>query len=346
MSDKKKQERAELLKRRFDHMMSAQVGVGAERPSPGAALSETDRERLEKEFIAGAENAKTVGAGEAAPLQEGVFRKFHAWELKPWVHHDRSEGWKGKQPQIELAASIEASGQMHAGLVRMLEVPDGRIVAEIIFGKRRYDACGALGIPFEANTLPAGTPDKVCFKLMLEENENSKNTSEVEKGIAFKKGIEDGVFTNQSDIADSLGVSRQYVSRLVRAAEVASVGWLWPILEPHLWEMSAGDSSKIQKSLIGYGAEAKVRSALEVANSAGVIGNLGALLSIVADTTKPKDKSTRKTLLRAGKKVVAFAKDDKRGGLSISIDMKLLESDSIQTLVTELKELLSNKIGK
>ena len=94
------------------------------------------------------------------------------------------------------------------------------IDGEIVFGFRRAQACLAVGVPFRARVVPADTPDTNCMQLMHSENAQSEDVSELENARVYGRLLADGIYPTQTALAQSLGISQAYVSRLVAAASI------------------------------------------------------------------------------------------------------------------------------
>ena len=175
--------------------------------------------------------------GDRSVLRTQRFREFDASRLRPWKYHNRHRSWLDRGEQRALEASIRASGQHTLGLVRAVAgEPD--VDAEIVFGYRRAQACLAVGIPFRARVVPADTPYTTCMQLMHSENAQSEDVSELENARVYRQLLADGVYPTQTALAQSLGVSQAYVSRLVAAASIYDHEWLLPVIEPVLSDVS------------------------------------------------------------------------------------------------------------
>ena len=176
-------------------------------------------------------------SGDRSVLRTQRFREFDASRLRPWKYHNRHQFWLERDEQRALEASIRANGQHTLGLVRAV-VGESDIDGEIVFGYRRAQACLAVGVSFRAGVVSADTPDTTCMQLMHSENAQSEDVSELENARVYGRLLVDGIYPTQTALAQSLGISQAYVSRLVAAASIYDHDWLMLVIEPLLPDVS------------------------------------------------------------------------------------------------------------
>ena len=191
------------LKERLAEQEAKQVDSQAQRPAPRTVTAPA---------------IPTVDVGihgtNMGVLKKQPFREFDVARIRPWKYHNRNPAWLTRPEQRSLQESIRQHGQLELGLVRTVEGVPG-IDAEIVYGYRRSEACIVLTKKFRARVLPAETEDTECMALMHVENKESHDVSELEDARVYQRLLEDRVYANQTEIANSLNVSQAYVSRLL-----------------------------------------------------------------------------------------------------------------------------------
>ncbi len=143
---------------------------------------------------------------------------------KPWKYHNRDKAWLKTDLCSDLIASIQKNGQIEPALLRKIK-GDPLYDYEIIFGVRRWFACNQ--IP-EQKLLAYLTQsdDKTCMVLMHAENADSQDISEFERASSFAKQMKSGVFKNQTEMAEAMGVSQSTISKMIKAAEIFEHDWI------------------------------------------------------------------------------------------------------------------------
>lgn len=142
----------------------------------------------------------------------------------PWKYHNRDSAWLTKKRCEDLIFSIQKNGQVEPALIRNVR-GNPRYDFEIICGVRRWFACSQipnqklLAYVTEAN-------DKTCMIFMHAENADSKDISEFERAFSFAQQLKSGVFKNQIEMAEALGITQGYISKMVNAAEIFEFEWI------------------------------------------------------------------------------------------------------------------------
>ena len=143
---------------------------------------------------------------------------------KPWTYHDRDPAWLTIKNCSDLIHSIKKNGQLEPGLVRVLKDSE-EYTYEIIYGVRRWYACKEIpNQQFLAKITDIS--DKEAMILMHSENSDSKDISEFERAISFSEYLKSGAFSSQKELSELLGVSKGYVSKMVKASSIFDYHWL------------------------------------------------------------------------------------------------------------------------
>jgi len=145
-----------------------------------------------------------------------------SWSVTPidtklidiWSLADRPDSEMGNIDQ--LVDSIHASGQSVPGLVRPSK--GGRY--ELIYGRRRFEACKILDCNFVAEILEID--DQEAFARMEGENNDRQSLSIWAKCLSYKKSLDTGLFDSQTQLAFKIGQSRTEMSRAINFANVLS----------------------------------------------------------------------------------------------------------------------------
>ncbi len=140
-------------------------------------------------------------------------RKTESFELIPstrcfpWNYADRLEEEMGDLKSLE--ESIKNHGQQEPILVR----PNNTSKYEIIFGNRRWRACKNLNIPIKA--IIKHLSDQEAAIAQKEENENRQSISDYSKAMFYKKLLDNGVFTTEKHLADTMKIPKQTFNDLM-----------------------------------------------------------------------------------------------------------------------------------
>jgi ParB family chromosome partitioning protein len=123
---------------------------------------------------------------------------------EPWKYANRLEEDMGDIQ--ELIASIRENKQLQPALVRPHPHPHDNVEYEVIFGRRRYQACLQLNVPFLVIKKNINT---VAEAISFQEAENRvrRDVSNYSNAILYKRLIEDNVFKNEKEISEKLGIS-------------------------------------------------------------------------------------------------------------------------------------------
>lgn len=143
---------------------------------------------------------------------------------KPWAYHNRDIAWLTKERCQDLIYSIKKNGQNDPILVRRI-VGDPNYDYEIIYGVRRWFACSM--IPNQKVLVKfTDADDKHCMVLMHIENADSKDISEFERAFSFAEQMKSGLFKNQTELADAVGLTQGTISKMIKAANIFEYEWI------------------------------------------------------------------------------------------------------------------------
>jgi ParB family transcriptional regulator, chromosome partitioning protein len=81
---------------------------------------------------------------------------------------------------------------------------------EVVFGHRRHEACKRAGV--DVLVMVESITDQALFEQMDRENRQRANLRPWEQGEMYRKALEDGLYKNMAQMAESLGQSKGNVS--------------------------------------------------------------------------------------------------------------------------------------
>lgn len=143
---------------------------------------------------------------------------------KPWRYHNRDSAWLTRERCADLIHSLQRDGQLEPILVRALSGdPDADY--EIIYGVRRAFACAEIPNQHVVARI-TDLDDKSCMILMHSENANSKDISDFERAFSFAQQMKSGYFKNQTEMAETMGLSQGTISKMINAAEIFELEWI------------------------------------------------------------------------------------------------------------------------
>lgn len=255
-----------------------------------------------------------------AVMKKLAYREFDVARIRTWKYHNRNPSWLQRIEQQTLTKSIRESGQHTLGLVRAVEGVPG-IDGEIVFGYRRSEACRKLGIKFRATVLPADTPDTECMALMHVENKESHDVSELEDARVYRQLLNDGIYANQTALAEHLHVSQGYISRLLSTTTIFDYDWLLPIIEPVMVDMSVRTAAVLAAGLKDPQKQRAMRNSARTRADTGQPIAANQLVAVLIGETggKRRSKSEKIVLKKKGRSNVAVMNCDDSGNLSLSI---------------------------
>ena len=173
---------------------------------------------------------------------------FAPQEVRLWRYANRVTSAMDSESLEALAASLRREGQMSPGLARRLPAESEHKV-EVVFGRRRLEACRLAGLQWRARVLPEDTEDAHCAAAMHAENDHTAGVGPMEDARIWARYLADGVFARQEDLARALGVSQSYVSRYLRASSVLECEWLRPLVEPVIGDLGLRAALRLADAL-------------------------------------------------------------------------------------------------
>ena len=284
-------------------------------------------------------------SGDRSVLRTERFREFDASRLRPWKYHNRHQSWLDRDEQRALEASIRANGQHTLGLVRAV-VGESDIDGEIVFGYRRAQACLAVGVSFRARVVSADTPDTTCMQLMHSENAQSEDVSELENARVYGRLLVDGIYPTQTVLAQSLGISQAYVSRLVAAASIYDHDWLMPVIEPLLPEVSVRMAAGLVSALQDPQRQKTIRAAVRQIVAEQRQLSAPALMKALLGSRSPTRAGRRREVLRKrGRHAVALLESDAEGNLTVQVKAHEQTPADREELVGSIAHALDVRLG-
>jgi ParB family chromosome partitioning protein len=142
------------------------------------------------------------------------------FKCRVWKLHDRFVSEINEHTCKAEIESISAHGQVVPVLGRRLkDDPDFEI--ELIYGARRLFAARHLKAPLLVEVREIS--DREGLAAMDIENRQREDISPYERGLSYKRWLQNGHFASQEDIARTLNVSASQVSRLLQLAKLPAV---------------------------------------------------------------------------------------------------------------------------
>ena len=147
----------------------------------------------------------------------------------PWEFHNRNLNTLSLKTCKDLVDSIKKIGQAEPILVRKVTL-DPNYDFEIIFGVRRWFACRQ--IPNQKLlAYVTDVEDKSCAILMHAENTHRKDITKFEKACSFLQQMNSGLFKNQLELAQAVGFTQGFISKLLKAAKLLDYEWIHPLFQ-------------------------------------------------------------------------------------------------------------------
>lgn len=264
---------------------------------------------------------------EVIDYSDGIARELQMQKIdptrcRPWKYHNRDSAWLTTEHCQDLINSIRKFGQNHPALVRAV-TNDPNYDFELIYGVRRWFACSM--IPNQTLLVQiTNADDKACMILMHAENACSKDISEFERAYSFAQQMKSGVFKNQTEMADAMGVTQGTISKMIKAAEILDYPWLGSLFQNKLdipvklayllsvllKDPKIRDIVHLEASMIG--------NETEIANH---IQNATDILKRLINCTKSDPLfPSNSIVLMSDKKPIILCRRDKGGKVSITIE--------------------------
>jgi ParB family transcriptional regulator, chromosome partitioning protein len=246
---------------------------------------------------------------------------------RPWKFHNRDLAWLTSDRCRSLIDSIRRNGQNDPALVREIKY-DPNYDYEIIYGVRRWFACSQIpNHPLLARITDAD--DKTCMILMHTENADSKDITEFERAFSFAQQLKSGVFKSQVEMAELMGLSQGYISKLIKAAEIFEYPWIQNLFNNKLdvsvkyaYELSVLLKNPEIFNHIKKEAEAMLNVKVETGQSLSSADVLKKLINFNKSNDYHRSKSI---IISSGNKEIVSCRKNKLGNLILYIDSKAKE---------------------
>lgn len=151
-----------------------------------------------------------------------VILKVPVKKTRMWKFHDREYQSLNEQSCADLIASFKISGQEIPALARRIEDPKTpEIEFELIYGARRRWTAEFLGLPLSIYV--EDIDDAEAFRRQDHENRDRKDVTPYERAMSYKRVLDEGLFKDQNQLANYLGVSKGTLSKLLSLARVPDV---------------------------------------------------------------------------------------------------------------------------
>lgn len=265
-------------------------------------------------------------------------------ECEPWEFANRHQDEMG---DIEgLMASIEKNKQLQPALIRDHPKPHDNIKYEVIFGRRRHQACLNLAIPL----LVIKKPNMNLMEALScqhSENKCRDDVSPYSDALIYKKLLDNRLVKSQKALAESLNISQQTLSDVLSFAKLPE-RLINLIPNPHKLstKMSLKMVSLIEKdpsNLIKL-----LERATEIGTQLDSAKSLDTLCKIKKPVNVPNENSTKqKSKVFSsldGIKLFSF-KLDKNGSPNIVVNKDLLPFVGEDELCESIKLFLEDKVS-
>jgi ParB family transcriptional regulator, chromosome partitioning protein len=149
-----------------------------------------------------------------SPIQ-GLFQELLVKELRPsrnLLRVNNNNDANCLESISQLAASVMEKGLLQPIIVRQMH---NNGYFEIIAGHRRFEACKLLGWSKIMCHL-VEVDDKEAYEISLLENIQQKSMNPMEEARAFKKYVDTFGWGGESDLAQKISKTQEYISRRIR----------------------------------------------------------------------------------------------------------------------------------
>ena len=230
----------------------------------------------------------------------------------------------------EIAASIATSGQLVPGMGTMR---DGRCV--MVAGHYRYKAISKVGLGVMDFMIHEGLTDHELYEMSFVENDKRNEQTPLDNALVWRRLIRDGLYPNDTAIAEATGQSASNVSRtmsilslsqpiLDMVKEKPEAYGLSVLNELHLLEEAAGQK-------IALGMAAKIGEGL-----AGRKDCIELRTRYESPKQRKRKESSRQYKIHDQGQVVGTLKDWDSG--KVAFEIMLPDPKARADLVTELKK--------
>lgn len=199
-------------RKRLGGVVDLIVGLDQVKEQASAISDQRQAARLEQKILA--KSALNTGLlhsdSSASTTNFSQIVELDPARIRPWAFADRPAEEYGDIN--ELMASIQATGQIQPITVRAVH-NNSSYDYELIAGARRHRACELAKCNVKA--IIRDIDDRTAFLMMREENDKRSGLSPWANALAYKKAIDQEIYSSESDLARHLGCSQQAVSQLM-----------------------------------------------------------------------------------------------------------------------------------
>lgn len=153
--------------------------------------------------------------------------------------HQASLEYDGQLDDLEM--SVRANTQMQPIVIRPITPATRQVFPEatyeLVMGSRRLRVAARIQRSVVADLYSSLTTAQ-AFMLMHAENEDRTRPSEMELGISFREAKQAGIANSYEELIDLYGagifgnrLSSSKVSKMIRAAEITDIPWLWDLID-------------------------------------------------------------------------------------------------------------------
>lgn len=260
-------------------------------------------------------------------------------ECEPWEYANRSIEEMGDLDELML--SIKSSSQLQPALIRLHPSPHENIKYQVIFGRRRLEACKRLNIQLLA-IIKDKLDTQEAIACQDAENKLRADVSNYSNALLYKRLINDKAFASGQELANKLNISKSSFAELMTYTKIPSA---LIIKIPDIHNLPVYMAIKLVK-LITEDSN-NLPKLIAVSSQIGLTLNTPAKLeAAIKSSTGGKSQVLHGTRIICddnGKKLFTF-KIDHKGLPSISFNKGFSDSN-IDFFVKKVKDLLLEMSG-
>lgn len=136
---------------------------------------------------------------------------------KIWKGNIRLQEFLNQENTKDLREKINTQGQLVPVLARPIK-NEPEYSHEIIYGSRRHYVCSSLGKSIKI--LEADLDDNDALVFMDAENSGREDISPYETALAYKFWIDNGIFKNQVELSQQLGITRSWLNKIISLTRI------------------------------------------------------------------------------------------------------------------------------
>lgn len=265
-------------------------------------------------------------------------------ECEPWKYANRLEDEMGNMD--ELVESIRKNKQLQPALVRPHSNPSNGFKYEIIFGRRRHQACLKLGINFLVIKKNISNINE-AVATQDAENKLRKDISNYSNSLLYKKLLEDKIFKNEKELAGELRLTYSTFNDLMAYSKIPQdIVSVIPCIHELSNSMAIKIVNLINKSSKFHGQILKV--AHQIGKTITSPNKLEkAIFDITSISSAKEQNSNMSKIIKAsnGKKLFTV-KINHQGKQCFVIDKNLNRLIDLDTVCTRLQAILEPLVSQ